>query len=212
MFSNERVEFVGTELRRKDLAADPLKQFGKWWQDAKTAGVAVLDGACLATVDADLKPDARMVLVKAFDQDGFKFFTNYESAKATQLGEHPDASLVIFWPELFRQVRLRGSVSKTSRAISQQYFATRPRDAQLGAHASPQSRVVASREELEKGVADAQLRFGNAAIPCPDYWGGFSFEPWYYEFWQGRESRLHDRFSYKKDAATNQWIVARLGP
>lgn len=212
MFGNQRIDYPGKPLELIDLHQNPLEQFRAWWQDAVHASVVLHDGICLSTVDAAGAPNSRMVLLKAFDENGFVFFTNYESAKARELSLNPQASMVIFWPELFRQIRIRGSVSKTSREISQAYFATRPRKAQIGAHVSKQSQKLVARENLEDAIGNLEKKWVNQeAIPCPEHWGGLSLVPMSYEFWQGRENRLHDRFRYEP-ADNGHWHIERLYP
>jgi pyridoxamine 5'-phosphate oxidase len=196
-------------LRRADLDPDPILQFERWFERAaETAPLA--EAMTLATVDADGDPDARMVLLKGVDQRGFRFFTNLESAKAAQLGAHPMAALVLYWRELDRQVRVRGRVERLPAAESNEYFATRPRDSQLGAWASPQSQPVESRAALDAGFAAAEERFGEDAVPRPPGWGGYLLEPVAIEFWQGRVGRLHDRFRYTRERPG--WRLERLGP
>jgi pyridoxamine 5'-phosphate oxidase len=197
------------ELRRTDLDADPIVQFERWFEDASE--VAPLPEAMtLATVDTDGTPDARMVLLKGVAPVGFRFFTNYESAKAGQLDNAEAAALVLYWRELDRSVRARGTVERLSAADSDAYFATRPRASQLGAWASPQSRPVADRAELDTLLAEVERRFEGADVPRPEHWGGYLLRPQSIEFWQGRVGRLHDRFRYTRDGA--EWRIERLGP
>ena len=196
-------------LRRESLAEDPFTQFAHWWERA-VAEVPLCDAAALATVDAAGDPDARMVLLKGHGPDGFRFYTNLESAKGEQLGACPRAAIVVYWRELDRQVRARGRVEPLSDADSDAYFATRPRDSQLGAWASPQSRPLDSREELDGRVAEAEASFGEATIPRPPHWGGYLLVPESVEFWQGQVGRLHDRFLYTRDG--ERWRIERLAP
>jgi pyridoxamine 5'-phosphate oxidase len=196
-------------LRRESLAGDPIAQFAEWYERA-AAEVPLADAMTLATVDGDGIPDARMVLLKGFDEAGFCFFTNYESAKGAQLAANPAAALVVYWRELDRQVRARGSVERLSDAESDAYFATRARDSQLGAAASPQSRPLGSREELDELVREAEARFEDGEVPRPGHWGGYLLRPQTVEFWQGQVGRLHDRFRYSRD--DGGWRIERLGP
>lgn len=198
------------ELRRDDLHPDPFAQFSAWAERA-AAEVPLPEAMTLATVDADGRPDARMVLLKGAGPDGFRFFTNYESEKARQLAATPHAALVIYWRELDRQVRARGEVERLEADASDAYFATRPRDSQVGAWASPQSRPVDSRAQLEAMLADQEARFAGAEVRRPPHWGGFVLRPRTVEFWQGQPGRLHDRFRYRRDESGG-WLIERLAP
>jgi pyridoxamine 5'-phosphate oxidase len=195
-------------LRRASLAADPIEQFASWWEVAERE-VPLPDAMTLATVREDGSPDARMVLLKGHDERGFRFFTNFESSKADQLERHPRAALVIYWRELDRQVRVRGDVSRLSEEESDAYFATRAPDSRLGAWASPQSRSISDRAELERRVAETRERLGDE-IPRPDFWGGFLLRHSEVEFWQGQQGRLHDRFLYVREE--EEWRIERLAP
>ena len=196
-------------LDRAGLADDPTAQFAAWWDEAE-AEVPLRDAMTLATVDADGRPDARMVLLKGFDERGFRFFTNYESAKAGQLDSAGRAALVIYWREQDRQVRVRGAVERLGAAESDEYFASRPRESQLGAWASPQSRRLADRAELDARVTEVEERFGDGAVERPPHWGGYLIRHEQVEFWQGQVGRLHDRFRYTREETG--WRVERLGP
>lgn len=196
-------------LRREALSADPIEQFGAWYEVA-TREVPLADAMALATVDAEGAPDARMVLLKGFGPDGFRFFTNLESTKASQLGAVPSAALVIYWRELDRQVRVRGSVEKLAGSASDEYFASRDRDSQVGAWASPQSEVLPDRAALEEYAREAEGRFAGSDVPRPPHWGGFVIRPSAIEFWQGQVARLHDRFRYSR--ADTGWRLERLAP
>jgi pyridoxamine 5'-phosphate oxidase len=197
------------ELRRRDLHDDPLRQFVLWFEEAREAGVRVPEAVALATATPDGAPSARMVLVKRFDERGFVFHTNYESRKGRELSGNPRAALLFHWAPLGRQVRIEGSVRRTSRAESEDYFRTRPYRGRLGAWVSPQSRPIADRELLESAVADAAAQYG-AEPPLPPHWGGFVVRPRAYEFWQHRDDRLHDRFRYRR--SRSGWALERLGP
>ena len=196
-------------LDREALAADPIAQFAAWWE-AAVGEVPLCDAMTLATVDGAGLPDARMVLLKGFDERGFRFFTNYESRKGVQLDTAGAAALVIYWREQDRQVRVRGAVERLAAADSDEYFASRPRESQLGAWASPQSRPLRDRGELDERLREAAARFGDGDIVRPDHWGGFLLRPREVEFWQGQVGRLHDRFRYS--FAGSGWSVERLGP
>ena len=196
-------------LHRSSLADDPIEQFGAWYQQA-AAEVSLVDAMALATVDADGAPDARMVLLKGFGPDGFRFFTNLGSAKAGQLEATPSAALILYWRELDRQVRIRGGVEKLPAADDDAYFSSRSRDARIGAWASPQSQPIADRGTLDVGVTEAGERFADDDIPRPEFWGGFLVRPERIEFWQGQAARLHDRFVYTR--AGDGWEIQRLAP
>jgi pyridoxamine 5'-phosphate oxidase len=196
------------ELRRSDLDPDPIVQFERWSEQASEAA-PLPEAITLATVDAQGAPDARMVLLKGVGADGFRFFTNYESAKGGQLDGSGTAAIVAYWRELDRSVRARGDVERLGEADSDAYFATRPRASQLGAWASPQSRPVADREELDEALAAAEQRFAGSDVPRPEHWGGYLLRPRTIEFWQGRVGRLHDRFRYTREG--DGWLIERLG-
>jgi pyridoxamine 5'-phosphate oxidase len=196
-------------LRRSALRDDPIGQFAEWYGRA-VAEVPLAEAVCLATVDADGVPDARMVLLKGFDRDGFRFHTNYNSAKADQLGARPRAAIVCYWRELDRQVRARGAVERLAQVESDRYFATRPRASQLAAWASPQSRPLRDRAELDALVEEAERRFARGEVPRPEGWGGYLLRPDEIEFWQGQVRRLHDRFRYARDG--EGWRIERLAP
>lgn len=197
------------ELRRADLAPDPIVQFEAWFEEASESA-PLAEAITLATVDGQGAPDARMVLLKGVGPDGFRFFTNYESAKAGQLDGAGVAAIVAYWRELDRSVRVRGSIERLAAADSDAYFATRPHGSQLGAWASPQSRAVSDREELDRLLAAAAERFEGEDVPRPEHWGGYLLRPETIEFWQGRVGRLHDRFRYTREG--DGWRIDRLGP
>lgn len=206
-----RARYTRGTLDEADLAATWLDQLRLWF-DAAVADPTVVEANAiqLATAGADGRPAVRTVLAKGIDERGIVFFTNYESAKARDLAVNPRAAIVFVWLAHQRQVRLSGSVGKTSRAETEAYFATRPRESQLGAWASPQSRPVASRAELDRLADEAAARFGDAEIPAPPHWGGYRLVPDEVEFWQGREGRLHDRIRFRRDGDT--WVRERLAP
>ena len=208
-----RVDYRKGELLESDVAADAIEQFARWFDEAKQAGLREPNAMTLATADASGAPSARIVLLKDFDARGFTFYTNYESRKARDLAANPRASLVFFWEQIERQVRIEGTVEKVSREDSQAYFDLRPRNARVGAWASRQSTTLSSRDELETREkqldADFRARFGES-VPLPDHWGGYRVIPTAIEFWQGRPSRLHDRLRYTR--VPGAWRIERLSP
>jgi len=198
------------ELRRADLASDPLEQFRAWFSEA--AGVVeVPEAMALATATADGAPSVRMVLLKGHDERGLVFYSHYTSRKGRELEANPQAALLLHWPPLGRQVRVEGRVEPVGDAESDAYFATRPRAAQLGALASRQSTPLASREQLEERLAEVEAELGVGPVPRPPTWGGFLLVPAAWEFWQHRASRLHDRFRYERDPSGG-WRIERLFP
>jgi pyridoxamine 5'-phosphate oxidase len=204
-------EHVGKALRRSDLNPDPIKQFGNWFTSAIEAGIRDVNAMSLATASPDARPSVRIVLLKSFDQDGFVFFTNYESEKGKQLKANPYAALAFYWIELDRQIRISGRVEKTSRKESLTYFHSRPTGSQLSAWASRQSEVLDGRRVLDARMAEMTERFGNEPIPLPPHWGGYRLKPDRIEFWQGRGNRLHDRFRYTR-RTDGAWLIERLAP
>lgn len=194
-----------------DLLSDPIELFGRWFELARER-VPLAESVCVATVDEAGDPDARMVLLKGFDERGFRFFTNEGSAKGAQLAASPQAALVFNWRELDRQVRVRGAVERVSSADADEYFASRPRESMIGAWASPQSRPLRDRAELEEHLTAVQERFGDGEVPRPPHWGGYRVVPESIEFWQGQVGRLHDRFRYSRDGSSGAWSAVRLGP
>jgi pyridoxamine 5'-phosphate oxidase len=195
-------------LDREHLANDPLEQFAQWFEEAQ-AVVPLAEAMTLATVDADGAPNARMVLLKGFGPDGFRFFTNYESAKGEELAASPQAALVIYWRELDRQVRVRGEVERLPAEDSDAYFASRPRESRVAAAISPQSRRI-ERDELERRFAELDAEAGDDGPPRPEHWGGYLVRPDEIEFWQGRNSRMHDRVAYSRHP--DGWVLQRLAP
>jgi pyridoxamine 5'-phosphate oxidase len=208
-----RREYTLAGLRRADLDANPVAQFQKWFEQASTAlsqKEIDVNAATLATADKNGKPSARTILLKGLDERGFIFFTNYGSRKGRELSENPNASLVFHWQQLERQVCIAGPVKKTSREESENYFKSRPRGSQLAAWASNQSDVVADRAALESKWNEMEKKFPNE-VPLPPNWGGYVLKPEHIEFWQGRPSRLHDRFCYTRQK-NNSWKLERLAP
>jgi pyridoxamine 5'-phosphate oxidase len=229
-----RREYSLGSLRRADLDANPIAQFQKWFDQAtavnsgcrfRKIGVALYqlwqailghspadtNAMALSTVDKNGRPSSRTVLLKGMDERGFIFFTNYQSRKGCELAENPNASLVFYWPDLERQVCVAGSVEKISRGESEAYFKSRPRDSQLAAWASNQSDVVTARTTLEKSRGEFSEKYSGQEIPLPPNWGGYVLRPERIELWQGRPSRLHDRFQYTKQP-DNSWKLERLAP
>ena len=200
---------TGPPLRRADLDPDPLRQFAAWYSQAADA-VDTPEAVVLATATASGAPSARMVLLKGFDQRGFVFYTNYFSRKGQEIAQNPRAAMLFHWSALGRQVRVEGAVHRIDAAESDAYFKTRPAGSRLSAAASPQSRPIASREELETAVAELASRYPDGAVPRPDEWGGLRLVPSRFEFWQHGDDRLHDRFAYRHEG--EEWTVERLGP
>jgi pyridoxamine 5'-phosphate oxidase len=206
-----RKEYKLQTLSEKDIHKDPFGQFEKWWQEAIHSGVEEPNAMTLATASADAMPDARIVLLKGFDDRGFTFFTNYHSAKGQQLLENPRASLVFFWRELERQVRISGLASLSSSTVSDEYFKSRPEGSRIGVWASPQSETIESREWLEEKEKAYREEWMGRSIERPEYWGGYTVKPVNIEFWQGRPSRLHDRLRYSVQN-NGSWKIERLAP
>ena len=197
-------------LDEKTIDRDPIKQFQIWFNDAVAAKLPMPEAMTLATATPDGKPSARMVLLKQVDHDGFVFFTNYLSAKAEQLDANPYAALVFYWSQLDRQVRVEGSVVKTSAQESREYFSTRPRESQIGAWASAQSQAIGSREVLEQRAHELEELYSEREVDCPEHWGGYRLKPDRIEFWKSRIGRLHDRILYQRNGAG--WTITRLAP
>jgi pyridoxamine 5'-phosphate oxidase len=209
-----RKDYKLKELSEASITTDPIAQFDLWWNEALSSRIDEVNAMTLATVSEDGYPDARIVLLKGYDANGFVFFTNYDSAKGKELEVHPRATLVFFWKELERQVRISGWVERTSAKESDDYFHSRPPGSQIGAIASPQSQVIGDRKVLNDQVDKLSAQYAGAkSIPRPDHWGGYRVIPRSIEFWQGRPSRLHDRIVYRrqKDNAS-AWVIERLAP
>jgi pyridoxamine 5'-phosphate oxidase len=206
-----RQEYLLATLHESDLLQDPVQQFQLWFQHALNAEVEDVNAMTLSTVGPANRPHARIVLLKDIEQGQVIFFTNYMSRKAMEMASNPAVSIVFHWKELQRQVRIEGFVSKISEQASAEYFQSRPRESQLGAWASYQSQVLPHRIELEERFEALRIEYDGKTIPKPPHWGGYAVTPDLFEFWQGRESRLHDRFRYILDA-NGTWMLNRLNP
>ncbi len=206
-----RKEYMQEILMEKDADPHPIRQFDKWWQQAIDSKIDEVNAMTLATVKSGGIPSARIVLLKGYDDNGFVFFTNYESDKGNEMALNPNVSLVFFWKELERQVRIEGKAVKISNEQSDEYFNSRPMESRIGAWASTQSKVIASREELKKNIVHTIERFQHEEMYRPPHWGGYVVEPQSIEFWQGRPGRLHDRILYTRIAA-HHWKQERLSP
>ena len=207
-----RKEYGLEDLRKETVREDPMSQFQAWFEAALEAEVPEVNAMTLATATPSGQPEARLVLLKDYDEHGFVFYTNYHSEKARQLDANPQASLVFWWRPLERQVRIGGTVARLSSETSDTYFRSRPRASQLGAWASPQSEVVASRDVLEKQMAEVRKQYEGREVPRPPHWGGYRLEPSIVEFWQGRPGRLHDRLRYRWQEEDGAWMCERLAP
>ena len=205
-----RREYARARLDETHVSADPVAEFERWFSQAQEAKVLEPNAMALATSTPDGSPSVRMVLLKDFDQQGFVFFTDYRSRKGLELENNPRAALAFYWSELERQVRITGTVERTSARESEEYFRTRPLGSRLGAWVSHQSRVIPSRAPLETGLREVKRRFKTEDVPLPPHWGGYRLHPEEVEFWQGREDRLHDRIRYVRDG--EGWTVERLSP
>jgi pyridoxamine 5'-phosphate oxidase len=206
---NLRRDFTKTSFDEKDANNNPFKQFELWFEEAIKSAVNEPNGMVLSTANKKGRPSSRIVLLRGIDNHGFNFFTNYDSRKGKELKENPYASILFFWPELERQIRIEGKIEIAPAAISDEYFALRPRNSRIGASASPQSKVLKNRQELEKLVDAINAKY-TEEVPRPKNWGGFILKANYYEFWQGRQSRLHDRICY--NLKKGNWKKERLAP
>ena len=198
------------ELNEISINKNPFIQFTKWYESILNSNLNEPTAMMLSTADVNGNSSARIVLLKEFDDSGFVFYTNYESRKGKDLNKNPKAALNFFWDEPARQIRIEGAVEKISRETSKKYFSSRPRESQIGAWVSAQSSEVPNRDFLENKYVELEEKFGSEEIPLPDFWGGYRVTPNYFEFWQGRENRLHDRICYKKE--NDEWKIFRLAP
>ena len=205
-----RKNYTKFGLNREDLNSSPFMQFSHWFKQAQNAQINEPNAMSIATVNAQGEPSIRTVLLKIFDDNGFVFFTNYNSAKAQDIEHNSSVALLFAWLDLERQVRISGKVEKISQSESFAYFTSRPKGSQLGAWISPQSKVIESRDFLKQKLAEMQAKFSSGKIPLPSAWGGYRVIPEQFEFWQGRSSRLHDRFVYQKE--NGSWKISRLAP
>jgi pyridoxamine 5'-phosphate oxidase len=208
--SDLRREYLGDPLCKEAVKDDPIEQFELWFQQALETDLTDANAMTLATVSPERIPSARTVLLKGIDEDGFQFYTNYESRKGRDLTSNQNVSLCFRWSELERQVRIQGRAEKMSRKDSATYFKKRPRPSQLSAWASAQSREIKSRKALEENFETMKKRFADREVPLPDFWGGYVVRPVQIEFWEGRPNRLHDRILYKRE--NNSWKITRLAP
>jgi len=209
---DRRIQYETAGLDFDDLDESPIQQWHAWYIEAVEAELPEPNAMAVGTIDAEGMPDSRIVLVRGFDDDGLTFFGNYNSAKGQQIDANPVASAVFPWIGLHRQVRVRGSIEMLPRHESDAYFASRPRDSQLGAWASPQSEVITGREVLNERHAEFAEKFAGTEVLRPPHWGGWLIVPDVFEFWQGRPNRLHDRFRYRRDDVTQDWVIERLAP
>jgi len=209
--TNIKKNYILKSFLESDAKADAIEQFSNWWQDAVNSEIDEVNALTLCTASADGKPSGRIVLLKGYDAEGFVFFTNYDSNKGKELESNPQACMVFFWKELERQIRIEGTVEKISAEESDDYFFSRPPGSQVGAWASPQSRVIENRQVIEKNVYKYEKEFAAKPISRPAHWGGYRLVPTSVEFWQGRQSRLHDRLQYTL-LENGQWKMVRLAP
>lgn len=209
---DRRIQYETAGLNFDDLDESPVQQWHAWYVEAADAELPEPNAMAVSTIDAEGMPDSRIVLVRGLDDDGLTFFGNYNSAKGQQIDANPVASAVFPWIGLHRQVRVRGSIEMLPRHESDAYFASRPRDSQLGAWASPQSEVIEGRDILNQRHAEFAEKFAGVEVLRPPHWGGWLLVPEVFEFWQGRPNRLHDRFRYRRDDVTQDWVIERLAP
>lgn len=205
-----RQEYAAGSLNENEMASDPIQEFEQWMDAAINAGLSEPNAMIIATATPDGKPSARVVLLKEFNQEGFVFFTNYNSRKGKELKQNPSAAILFDWHDIERQVRIEGMVEKISEEASDEYFNSRPESAKIGAWASPQSRIIKDRDELEKLQEEIEDQFDDLPVHRPSHWGGYLVRPTSIEFWQGRPNRMHDRIVYYK--TEDGWTMHRLAP
>jgi pyridoxamine 5'-phosphate oxidase len=208
---NLRQNYSAASLSETDVDTNPMRQFDKWFNEAINYKVHEPNAMTLATATHDGRPSARIVLLKGFSEDGFKFYTNYLSRKGKEISKNPLGALVFFWGDMERQIRIEGTIEKLDRDYSEKYFHTRPKLSQISAMASPQSQEISGREQLEQKIAQLEAEYIDTELPKPSFWGGYVLKPRLIEFWQGRSNRLHDRIVYKKTDNKN-WKIVRLAP
>lgn len=205
-----RREYLSAEMNESDMLEDPFRQFMEWLEDATRSGIDDPNAMALATVDGAGRPSVRIVLLKDAREEGFVFYTNYESRKGQELAKNPNAAVMFFWPGLDRQIRIEGTVERTSPDESDEFFDSRPLNSRISAIISPQSKVIPGRDSLEEKFNDYRKLIDDQNLKRPDHWGGFILKPLRYEFWQGRENRLNDRIQYTK--VEDEWSTSRLAP
>ena len=211
-YHQERRDYQFAELNRSALNSDPFAQFSTWMDQAVVKKIMDPTAMSVSTVSANGQPHSRVVLLKSVEADGFVFYTHYDSAKGEQIEANNRVALLFFWPEMDRQIRIEGIIDKISFEQSERYFQSRPRDSQLSAYISQQSQPVENRGTLEGNLANATEDFAGSEIPHPPHWGGYKVTPTFFEFWQGRPSRLHDRFAFSQSESQQAWSITRLAP
>ena len=211
-YHQERRDYQFAELNRSALNPDPFAQFSVWMDQAVEQQIIDPTAMSVSTVSSDGQPHSRVVLLKSVEADGFLFYTHYDSAKGVQIEGNNQVALLFFWPEMERQIRIEGTIQKMSLEQSKRYFQNRPRDSQLSAYISQQSQPIENRSVLESNLANASEDFAGSEIPHPTHWGGYKVIPTFFEFWQGRSSRLHDRFAFSQSEGQQAWSIDRLAP
>ncbi len=210
--SKLRNEYQGDLLDEKFVLEDPLQQFAKWFKQALDKSVAEPNAMALATANKDGMPSVRIVLLKDYDAKGFTFFTNYNSQKGKEINENPNGSLLFFWPQLHRQIRIEGALEQVHPQVSEKYFNERPFESRISAWISPQSSIIDNKTVLEKNYMEFEKKYNDKTIPYPEFWGGYCLKPLKFEFWQGQPNRLHDRIQYTFQPADGLWNIHRIAP